>query len=311
MLRVQRVRRVVPRYRRQIAATAMLLVATALPLLGASAAASAALRPADKSNAAVQPPPVIPPWGIPGTWNLVLNADFTDSTLDTQLWRPGWFGTGTTQAISQFEIDCYKSSNATVVPSDMLDLSVTAKPSHCEGKRQPYTAAVVSTNPYDGRPSGGFQYRYGVAEARIYLPAYKGVVADWPLFISLGQHWPQDGENDVMEGLSGKVCFHFHSPGHISGPKNNLGGCDAAVHPGWNTLASYWKPGSVTYYYNGVKTAEFTDGITSAPMYLVLADTVPDWWSHSAIADTMKVAFVRVWQPTGAKAARAGYEYSF
>jgi beta-glucanase (GH16 family) len=297
-----------PRTRSGIVACAVLLIAMIFP--SAYADATGSRQPAETTSSAATAP-INPPWGIPGTWHLILNAEFTGSTLNTQLWRAGWFGTGTTAPISKYELDCYRSANTVVSKLGVLDLSVAATPSRCSGRHEPYTAAVVSTNPYDGRKSGGFQYRYGVAEARVYLPAYKGVVADWPLFMTLGQQWPQDGEDDIMEGLSGKVCFHFHSPGHISGPKNNLGGCDAEVHPGWNTVASYWQPGSVTYYYNGIKTAEFTSGITSAPMYVVLADTVPDWWSNAAVADTMQVAFVRVWQPVGPGAAERGFKYSF
>ena len=95
-----------------------------------------------------------------------------------------------------------------------MHLAVTAQPSTCHGRTYPYTGALVSTNPRDGRQHGGFQYTYGVLEARIYVPGLHGRVADWPTLWSDGYHWPYDGEDDVLEGIGGSMCFHFHSLGH-------------------------------------------------------------------------------------------------
>ena len=123
-----------------------------------------------------------------------------------------------------------------------MHLAVTAQPSTCHGRTYPYTGALVSTNPRDGRKHGGFQYTYGVLEARIYVPGLHGKVADWPAFWSDGYRWP-NGEDDVMEGIGGSICFHFHS---LHFAPHGPGGCTSEFRPGWRTFASDWEPGKVT-----------------------------------------------------------------
>jgi beta-glucanase (GH16 family) len=171
-----------------------------------------------------------------------------------------------------------------------MHLNVTAQSSTCGGVTRPYTGAAVTTNPDDGRGSGGFQYTYGVLEAKVYVPADGNQIADWPAVWADGQDWPADGEDDVMEGLGGEACFHFHDP--LGGPGN----CASAITPGWHTFASDWQPGSVTYYYDGVEVGSITTGITAAPQYIILDNTVWTGETSTTEADSMQVAYVRVWQ---------------
>jgi beta-glucanase (GH16 family) len=263
---------------------------------GASGAVPGTSRTAPK--VATSPEPV----GIPGKWNLILNSQFTGNSLDTSLWRPGWFGSGVTSAISALETACYSSNNVTLPGDGTLHLNLTASPIRCKRVTQPYTASVVTTNPSDGRHGGGFSYRYGVMEAKVYIPGSGAQIFDWPSVLTLGQVWPQDGEDDILEVLSGTACFHFHSPGYA--PSGHLGGCDPGFTAGWHTVSSDWQPGTVTYYFDGIEVGKITKGVTSAPMYLVLVNTVHQ--SNAAItkADSMQVAYVRVWQAPPATTAK-------
>lgn len=242
------------------------------------------------------------PLGIPGDWKMVLNSDFSRRPLDTAIWRTGWFGSGITGPINKNEVACYSSANVALA-QDALSLAVTDKPSSCANKTRPYTGAVLSTNPRDGRAAGGFAYRYGVLEAKVYVPAAaNSEIADWPGVIALGQVWPRDGEDDVMENLDGVVCSHFHSPGYA--PGGNLGGCDPGFTPGWHVVSSDWKPGSASWYYDGIQIAHANKGITSSPMYIVLVNTVSKKAPQVDRPDAMRVAYVRVWQrraPAGAR----------
>ena len=56
-----------------------------------------------------------------------------------------------------------------------MNLDVTGASSECGGVTEPYTGAMVTTNPRDGRGSGGFQYTYGFLEARVNIPATPAV----------------------------------------------------------------------------------------------------------------------------------------
>jgi hypothetical protein len=288
-----------------------LAIALVTPLLFTCASAGAKARPlatGSKTGAGVPKPPLSILGKSAADWSLVFDTEFTQSGLNTGIWRPGWFGTGITGPINVHELACYSSAQAGLAVPGPLDLSLTNTPSTCDGVQRPYTGAVVSTNPYDGRADGGFQYRYGLLQARIYVPPYQGkLLANWPAVMTLGQEWPQDGEDDLLEGLGGTACFHFHSPQFVD---EGLGGCDRALAPGWHTVSAYWQPGNVTWYYDGVEVGEASD-VTSAPMYIVLANTVNEKSASVARPATMKVSWVRIWQPAGAHAARAGYMYSY
>lgn len=237
------------------------------------------------------------PLGIPGHWKLVLNQTFTGGSLDTGVWRPGWFGTGVTGPINRNERDCYAASNLSMTGRS-LDLAVVRKPSRCGPRHEPYTGAMISTNPRDGRATGGFQFRYGVVQAKVYLPAVGAQLADWPVVMTLGQRWPHDGENDILEGLGGVACFTFHNA------RGQRGGCARWLPAGWNVVASDWSPHSISYYYDGVRVGTVARGITTAPQYLVILNTVSRRYRAVTAADSMKVAYVRVWSEARTPSSR-------
>jgi beta-glucanase (GH16 family) len=226
------------------------------------------------------------PAGVPGNWHLALDSEFTGSSLPAD-WQTGWFGSGVTGGVNSGEEDCYSPNSITFPGDGAMHINLTATTSTCAGSTKSYTTGLVTTNPDDGRTGPGYQYTYGVLEARVYIPANGTQIANWPAVWTDGQSWPADGEDDVMEGLSGKACFHFHDP--LGGP----GGCDTTLTPGWHTFASDWQPGSVTYYYDGVDVGSITTGITSAPMYIILGNGVEP---GNTVADSMQVQYVRVWQ---------------
>jgi len=237
---------------------------------------------------APQPQVVPPPLGIPGHWHLVLDSEFDGSHLPAG-WKSGWLAAGVTRPVETIEDDCYSPGNVTFPGDDTMHLNVTRVPSACDGVRRPFTGALVSTDPFDQRGSG-FQYTYGVLQARVYIPADGNRVADWPQVWADGQYWPMDGEDDLMEGIRGKACFHFHDP--LGGPGN----CDPTLKPGWHTVASDWQQGSVTYYYDGIRVGSITSGVTSSPMFLILANTTTPDSPDNQRPESMRVQYVRVWQ---------------
>ena len=228
------------------------------------------------------------PVGISGSWNLVLDSEFDRSSLNTSIWRTGWTSNGISKPANTNELDCYSPHNVYFPGDGTLHLDVTAAPSTCGGVTKPYTGAMITTNPARGR--GGFQYTYGILEAKVYLPADGSALADWPGVWADGQNWPFDGEDDLMEGIYGMACWSFHNPAgmdHI---------CLHNFTPGWHTFASDWQPGSITYYYDGVNVGSDTSGITSSPMYVILDNTVHVGEPQYTEPDSMQVQYVRVWQ---------------
>lgn len=240
------------------------------------------------------------PLGMNGNWNLILNSQFAGRSLDTSLWQPGWFGNGITGPINDNELACYSPANVSLPGDGTLHLKVTEISSTCKGVQRPYTGAVLSTNPRYRGSGDGFQYTYGALQARVDVPRSGLEVANWPAVLTLGQDWPRDGENDILESLEGTVCAHFHSLVNVN---PGLGTCDRYMTPGWHTIASDWEPGSVTWYYDGAEIGRITEGVTAAPMYIVIVNTVSVKGPAVTRPDTMRVAYVRVWQhptsPTG------------
>ncbi|WP_236652101.1 glycoside hydrolase family 16 protein [Streptacidiphilus neutrinimicus] len=236
--------------------------------------------PTSTASSAATPVPV----GIQGSWHEVFADEFNGTSLDTSKWNPNWLGCGTctTPPVNSSEQDAYAPSQVSV-GGGSLHLAMAQEPTTVNGKTYPYRSGLVES-------SGKAQFTYGAFEARIYLPPGSGGVANWPAFWTDGQSWPTDGEMDVMEGLEGQACYHFHSPS--GGP----GGCASGDYSGWHTYGADWEPGSVTYYYDGKEVGQITTGITSAPQYLILNNGLNSSDAQPVAPSDMQVDYVRVWQ---------------
>ena len=124
----------------------------------------------------------------------------------------------------------------------------------------------------------------------MWLPANTGQTANWPAFWADGTGaWPSTGELDVIEGLHGRDCFHFHSSAGVPG------GCATLDTPaGWHTFGARWAPGSVTYFYDGQKVGEVTEGVTDAPMYPIVNLGVGGEGGAPFLPATVLVDWVRI-----------------
>jgi beta-glucanase (GH16 family) len=240
----------------------------------------AAPTPAAAPSAATTPEPS----GDPGTWNLVFDDEFQGSSLNTSKWSTGWFGSGITRAANGAETACYDPSHVSE-GNDQLDLTLTGQSAGCS---QPYDGAAVTTN-------GHFQFTYGFVEVRAWLAGNGSTVYDWPQIWLDGQNWPADGEIDLLEGLGGSACYHWHGPPNGTGYGNCPSGSFAG---GWHTFGADWEPGSVTYYYDGVNVGSVTNStsqITGDPMYLILIASTSSGSDVQAPV-TERFSYVRVWQ---------------
>jgi beta-glucanase (GH16 family) len=251
---------------------------------GPPATASRALASPTPAPAGATPAPARPAGNPPGTWRLAFHDTFGGRALHTALWSTGWLAHGITPPVSPRELECYDPANVTV-SGGALHLTLIRQPHSCGGKSRPYTSGMVNTE-------GKFQFTYGFLQARIWLPGQDGQITDWPAFWADGQHWPKDGEIDVLEGLGGKACWHFVNPATVRG------GCAAGTfYNGWHTFGADWEPRSITYYYDGRIVGTITSGITHAPMYLILNNATAHLYQIPVqVPADMRVAYVRVWQ---------------
>jgi beta-glucanase (GH16 family) len=214
----------------------------------------------------------------------VFDDEFSGTSLDAGSWSTGWFDPGGISGpVNSEELECYDPTHA-VVAGGELDLELTQKTETCDNRVEPYASGMITTD-------GKFSYTHGFLEARVWLPGGASV-ADWPALWAVGHTWPEDGELDVVEGLDGQACWHFHN---TSGAQ---GGCEtASFTSGWHTFGADWEPGSVTWYYDGVPVGSATSGITAAPMYLALNLAADDEYGGPLQTPaTLRVDYVRVWQ---------------
>jgi hypothetical protein len=236
------------------------------------------------SPAPASPPPAPVPIGDPGSWTLEFDDEFSGSSLDTSKWSTGWFGSGITGPLGSGALECFDPAQVSVAAGE-LDVTMTANPEYCGGQTRPYASGIVTTN-------GKFDFTYGFTEVRAWVPGTGGVIADWPDIWTDGQSWPTDGEDDIMEGLQGHACWHFH---YTTG--NAPGSCSSgAFTGGWHTFGADWEPGIVTYYYDGTEVGTITDGITGAPMYLLISLGADNTYGGPVGPATLRVDYVRVWQ---------------
>ena len=63
---------------------------------------------------------------------------------------------------------------------------------------------------------------------------------------------------------------------------------------GWHTFGVDWRPGSLTFYYDGRKVGTQTRGVTGSPHYLILNNAISG--SARKVPSTLKVDYVRVWK---------------
>ena len=193
---------------------------------------------------------------------LLFSDEFTGTALDLSKWRPNWVGTSDaaiSKPVNTAEQGCYDPKQVSVSGGYLRLDAVARSCTATNGVTYPYASGLVQSKDH-------FTFTYGRVEARIWMPPGAGAVANWPAFWTDGTGVnPKTGEMDVVEGIAGRACFHFHASAGESG------GCTIAANPaGWHTYAADWRAGVVTYLYDGVQVGRLTQGITSAPMFVVL-----------------------------------------
>lgn len=220
----------------------------------------------------------------PELWQLKFDAEFNGHSLNTTDWSTGWLAAGITGPVNPDELECYDPANVTVSHGSLV-LSLTRHAESCGGTDRPYASGMINSD-------GKFEFTYGFMEARIWLSGQGKRIINWPAFWADGSNFPEDGEIDIMEGLSGSACWHFLYAG------GNPGGCvPRQFTGGWHTFGADWAPGSITYYYDGRVVGEVTSGVTSAPMFLILNYAASNQYGGPVqVPAAMRVDYVRVWQ---------------
>jgi hypothetical protein len=243
------------------------------------------------------------PNGIPGTWALKLNEEFSGSSLNTALWTSGWQSDASISGPMSNE--CVASKNVSQNGNGYLYLQVRKEKATCGTTNVEDTGGLIESNPADGQPGhSGYAYTYGIVEWEAYVPGVAptgrgcpkgGCLPDWPALWSLSS--TNTDEIDTMEGLEtlGQACFHIHPPPGSEGP----GGCLSGSYAGaWHTYAAWWEPGVVKYFYDGAQVGELSSGVLNGTPQYLIANMVPPGCCNQPlqVPDEMTVNYVRVWR---------------
>jgi hypothetical protein len=234
--------------------------------------------PTAASNGAGAVPTAPASAGAPTT--MVFDDEFNTGTLNTSIWSPDWFGSGSV-------------SNGTTMLSSNVSVGANGLALQLNS---PQSGGLVSTNPDDNQAGHtGFQIaptatKPVFVEFKATLPATaSGTVANWPALWLDGQVWPEDGEIDLMEGGYGYTAFHVH---YGTGSSTAQG---ATVNDlsGTHTYGVMWTTTGFTFFYDGADVGTVNVALTS-PEYILMEN------SYSSVdpivfPTTMYVRYVRVW----------------
>jgi beta-glucanase (GH16 family) len=168
-----------------------------------------------------------------------------------------------------------------------------------------------------------FSQQYGRFEARIKIPAGKGI---WPAFWMIGDDpkdvgWPERGEIDVMEIVGhepGRVHGSLHGPGYSGASpvtKSYALPSGQSFADGYHTFAVEWEPDVVRFYaddqnYETRTPADLPPGtrwVYDHPFSIIMNLAVGGQWPGDPDASTtfpaqMKIDRVRVFQKADAPA---------
>ena len=211
------------------------------------------------------------------------------------------------------ELQYYTSRPSNASLDGQGDLIITAHAGRYTGPngiRRPYTSARLQT-------LHTFQFKYGLMEARIQVPAGKGLLSD---FWSLGNDaysrrraWPASGEIDAMEVLgSAPRIVHGMVHGPWSWAPGGIGGTvrtPGSLSAGFHTYGVRWSPKRISFLLDGsvyktIKSSDLRPGSKwpfRRPSFLLLSLSVGGDWagrpdSSTAFPARMVVDWVRVWQ---------------
>jgi beta-glucanase (GH16 family) len=236
------------------------------------------------------------------TWNLVWSDEFNGSSVNTANWT---FETGGGGWGNQ-ELENYTSGANASVANGILTITArkTTTGSCWYGTCQ-YTSTRMKTQ-------GKREIRYGRIEARMQLPAGKGL---WPAFWMLGSNigsagWPQCGELDIMENRGsspGSSSSAIHGPGYSGATPFNHG--TGISSGGWNTYAIEWSATQLRFLVNGTvhytvsKSTIQTRGawVFDQPFFIIMNLAVGGHFDGSPTSSTpfpanMNIDYVRVYQ---------------
>ncbi|MGZ0149146.1 CBM96 family carbohydrate-binding protein [Kribbella sp. WER1] len=229
-----------------------------------------------------------PSWSPTGSHRLTFDDEFSGTAVDTTKWETGWFKEGISDGVNSDNLQCYDSKQVTE-SGGFLNLTLAQRQATCRGGTKDYVSGLVNTRK-------SFSQLYGSFEARVCLPDANGdgKVDGFPAWWTNGPAsvpWPDHGEIDVLEGISGgtKASLHYANPLYDGGTYSStpLVGC--------HNFGSQWTNGNVTFYYDGKPLWSHAFNAT-LPQFLIFNYAIRQHADEAITpGSALRVDWVRVW----------------
>ena len=248
----------------------------------------------------------------PTGWKLIWSDEFNgpnNAAPDPTKWSfetgGGGFGNNELETYTSHPVNARQHDGSLVITARKEDFT------GADGVLRHYTSARINSK-------GLFSQTYGRFEARMKLPASKGI---WPAFWLLGNDidsagWPQCGEIDIMENIGAPSTIYstLHGPGYSG--KNAISATyplpqNQAVDTGFHLYAVEWAPKDIEFFFDGKLIAHRTPADLPAgakwvydhPFFIILNLAVGGNWPGSpdataAFPQQMLVDYVRVYSRT-------------
>lgn len=231
------------------------------------------------------------PLGIAGSWNLIMQDEFSGSSLNA-MWstqRGPSYSYGNPYNAS-IEDAWYLANNPKVQDGKLV---LTLNQGATNG--YPYSSGMVQ----NGR---SWTYKYGYIEARVKVPGNIGV---WPAFWTLpapvDSTWPP--EIDVFEfGLQSQTrpSFNYHygtSPNNYQRGLEMYGSSNVDYSQDYHTYGMLWTAQKIQVYIDGQAGPSYTNmaNITNMNQYTIFNLALKKGYTVPS-GTAMYVDYIRVWQ---------------
>lgn len=213
---------------------------------------------------------------------ILFRDDFSGTTLDLTKWSPNWYGsnkTAITKPVNGNETACYSPAQVSV-KNNKLHLRLEDTPTKAnDGKTYPQVTGCVTT-------LNSFSFIDGYLETRALIPGDATGLFNWAAIWTDGLGtWPKTGESDILETLSGRASWHYHSPS--GGP-----GGSVVLTGGWHTFAEDVRNGLTRYYYDGKLVGQETS--IKSPHFIIMANQSGKYGGKNVYPTDMKIDYITV-----------------
>jgi beta-glucanase (GH16 family) len=218
------------------------------------------------SSAGPAPPPT------DGSSPVLLDEEF-DTVLDPAVWNTcHWWADGGCTIESNAELQWYLPGQVSVADGQLRLTAVPEEVQASNGETYPFRSGMVTTGPpADERPAK-LAFRYGSVEARVKLPAGRGL---WPAIWLLPANQDSRPEIDLLEVLGqdpAELIMHLHPEDRSAqSPSKRVRLRGPSFAADWHTVRLDWQPRRLTFLLDGREVWRVTGSrVPNEPMYLVL-----------------------------------------